>query len=213
MAGPHSITAEANRLRRNHQLSRAGDHYTRAAYWALATAEGIPHRIAIGLPKFHYAALCYRVGGEMGRCRNRSEQAILVTEDARDHLFAEDARDHQFEPEGWQGVAEEFIGDYRTIGDLDRSDEAYDAARAHYESLERELSRSNLIGWADEMGFHESVRFVPRLAKIVGHSIDDERRDEVELTLTGRVRFKREFLSTLVEQAVDRGDLVWEDDP
>lgn len=124
----------AIRLRTDGELVRAGEYYSLAGFARLS--DDVPGRYGIrvsgGVVNLLRAAICYRVGDRMDRCRNRCRMGILVAEDMHDRVFDAEQPENSYD-RARRGVWQEYIGDFRCIGDIGDPDAAYENAIDVYE--------------------------------------------------------------------------------
>jgi hypothetical protein len=110
----------------------AADAYTAAAYEYLGQ-NGIEHKpsVSIGLRYLATAATCIRHQSGVEECRDLCQQGVYISKMAaeRASLLPEEPHPHD---EAEKGVWSEFIGDFRQIGNLPNSGEAYDRAMTMY---------------------------------------------------------------------------------
>lgn len=125
-----SQVVRARSLRNEGRLHQAGDHFTAAAYSDFAKGPPTATWYSGGETNLERAALCYRIYGQAARSENRCRQGILIAEEMID-------RDIPTEPgSDWdrarRAIWHEYIGDFRTIAQLDGSNTAYSRAKSVY---------------------------------------------------------------------------------
>ena len=140
------------------------------------------------------SSLCYKLGDMPDRSRNRCRQGILIAEDAKNHEV-------RHEPE--KGILQEFVGDFRVLGELPNADEAYERATEIYESC------GNPIGWNGEPLFASNMRFLRDMTKASGREPDYDSQEWQEIlntTFTARIEYKRENLEQMIYQIISNPD-------
>lgn len=173
----------------------AANNFTLAAYEILGSSncttaplEDDSTKVGRGLCSLLSSAVCYRRAGVEDRCRNRCHQGILVCEDIEDHVAA-------YAPQ--KGLMNEYIGDYRLIGDLGNHEAAYENARTIYEETD------NHIGWQAEPEFELNMTFFLELAKSADVDIDRTTKASIKAeSLVDRIEFKRDRFPAILETVV-----------
>lgn len=180
------------------EFEEAGDRFTLAMHAILAESEYVTKPFeddslnsARGLRCLLSAALYYRVGENLDRCRNRCKQGILLTEDLRDHVVTHDPQ---------RGLMYEYIGDFRVIGNLEGWRVAYDTASDYYAECR------NPIQWQAEPEFELNISFLLDLAEEGGIAVSRKQKNEISAeSLTKRIAYKRENFPTIVDQFLPSG--------
>ena len=142
------------------------------------------------------AVLCYRLAGNNARAQNHCRQGILVTRD-----LIENERNFGG---SWQspnvGFCHELLGDFRTFGDIDGQQRAYENALDHYRDVE------NALGWQSEPEFEDLVLLFLNLADEVGYDIDAKNSIRYE-SLVKRIQLKRTHYASILETVLQQGRL------
>lgn len=191
-------TDKAQEYRREGRYVNAGEWYTKSAYTDLAY--GLPGKSTGGeLRRLLEAAICYRIGGRLDRCRNRCRMGILRAEDLRDRVLSDPPPEygpHHAERAGW----DESIGDFRIVGQLEGIDEAYEAA----EEIYREAG-DPLVNYVETPHFSLNAVF-KSVAEGSGYD-QDELKDRYEnTTCIEWANFKRDQFPNFVETLVEQGE-------
>lgn len=190
----------AEESRRSGEFTKAGHQYTAAGYEILGHAEYAQEPFergqvdaTYGLISLISATLCYRLAGNLARCRVRKEQGILLAEELRDHVVRYDAQ---------RGVMNEYMGDFELICDAGDWRSAYDEADTFYRIVENE------IGWRAEPEFEMNLGFMLEVASQADYGIDRRTKDDLKTSdLEDRTAFKREHYSDIISKLVaDEGN-------
>lgn len=201
----------ADQYRENEKFEDAGDYYGIAGYHSLASSWARVSRsdeiekgpIADSIVDQQYAATCYRLGENSSRCANRCQQAVLLLADLRDRIFNHDA---------WIGLTYDLEGDFRVIGTLQGSDEAYNKASEYYQKVENNADIDEIIAWTDELGFDSNFRYLLRVLHALGRGIDDEKYTAIgSHSLVERIEYKEMELPSLLDSLEDSGTWNWKD--
>lgn len=175
----------------------AANEYTLAAHAALAEGR-LENRLdtATGIHHLLMACIAYRLAGAEVQVQNRCKQGILLAEDLPNWSF-----DHPVQV----GLAYELVGDFRTIGEFDDANEAYERALDGYgqtDGLEDEM------GWLAEPEFDVTFGFFDRLRDAAGHDIDEETHTAIRArSLAKRIEYKKRHFATIVDTVVTEGTL------
>lgn len=176
-------------LFRFRHLSTDGDDGAENTYLSTQKLAGWERRILRGV-------LCYRISGNLARCRNHCEQGILIAEDLHDN-----ERDFGGNwQEAHMGLCHELIGDLRLYGALGDHQAAYDEARGVYETID------NHLGWQAEDEFHALISPLLTFAAAISHEIDFETENTIKNeSLLERIDYKKEHYEDIIEQVVENG--------
>lgn len=177
---------EAHGLIDEGEFEEAGNLYTQASYQALSTGSvtsGDDHQIGAGLDALLRAALCYERAGSHERCRNRSEQGILVATDLQNAVLTDERR---------IAVLQEFVADFHGLGGLNGVKGAYQKALDDYEDA----------GIDYTIEYHSS----PTADRIIGFTkylvqwAENGPDEDVELVydFAGRVKYKRREIEGII---------------
>ena len=202
----HEVLDEAGDLRRSGAPVAAGNHYTAAAHiYAGGVTEHTfpePDLTRSALSTLCRAATCYRIAGDDFRVQNRCDIGVLLAEDYLEYIETEYMGNEDIEPYWFAeirvGAWHEFIGDLRTIAERDDADEAYEQAKAIYESVgegEAEFC----------MGEQEHTRlaaFFRKVREAVGSDISTASIEYQPLgpTFVDWIEYKRELLPELLDE-------------
>lgn len=204
---------KAHDFRKNHDYLQAGEYYSIAGHaylaesWDLIRAKDVGFLRKGGLLKAYvwqeYAATCYKLSEAQSRAENRAKQGILGLEDVRNNMIEHPA---------WIGLSWELEGDLQVIANLSGVDEAYETALTYFREVELSCNESEILSWCTEPGFNETSLYVTELAVGVGIDLElsDLRLKDEQPSLIKRLEYKRERLSTLLEQLEDQGEWRWE---
>lgn len=195
--GHRDLREEADELRSEREFAEAGDKYTLAAYGILKESglkSGYNPEFSEGLYLLLNSALAYRLDGNLERCRNRCRVGILIAEDAKEFIFEK----HSAE----KGLYNEYVGDFRLVGDTGDYDEAYGEAREFYEDVQ------NPLAWQAEWTFEINFVFLQSLADSVGQEIEDYEKVHTE-SLIARIEYKREHFPGIVDEVLEQGYWDW----
>lgn len=216
----HEFSDAARESRAEGNLEEAAGYYCASAYaefsrmWRLPGAnpersepDGLSHVAAgRGVERLLLAALCYRLAGELDRCRNRCRQGELVVTDLLNH----DPSWQAAENHAPAGLANELIGDFRLFGDLGGHETAYDTAREHYEQVDHPKWPDERH-WQDESEFTSAIAVLVELADSAGYGISEETIAQIrDYSLLDRIDFKRDHYERIVEAVLKDGN--WESD-
>lgn len=109
----------------------AGDYHSQAAFERAGMGTFLYPSSGFELRRLLEASTCYRVAGATSWCRNRAQMGALLAEELAERAFALPEPPHAFE-RAERGVWYEYIGDFRTVGDLDDPEAAYERAKETY---------------------------------------------------------------------------------
>ena len=179
----------------------AGVHFTFAAYEGLGARgpkAGIEGWAALELMDLLRAGICFRVASDDERAANRSQQAIAIAEDYRNHIYECDMQ---------VAMLYEMIGDFRVVGGLDGHESEYD--HAHDIFLTGECDSP--LGWESEpisdaatYGFlwaADNAGVDLKRADITGENPNNRE------WLAHRPTVKRARFPTIIARLVERGEL------
>lgn len=199
---------KAARLRAAGQIREAANYYVSSAFGYLMKfrhLDGGDHRLSP--TKFGYftsvlllGALCHRISGNPERARHYSSVGIEVVADIRDNETMYDT-----DVEAPTGLCQEFIGDFRLVGQLDCWKDAYRTAADHYSTVD------NHRQWAAEPEFEQPMITLIELAEGVDYDLTDDTKGRIRYTsLEARIRFKHDHYEEIIQRVVDEGN--WESD-
>jgi len=188
----------AEELREQGEFSKAGHHYTAAAYLRLGkgkyAADCLNNNmvdVSIGFRNLFAAALCYRLADQLERSQIRCQQGISLAEEMREYVF-----DYEMQ----KGVMYEYIGDFRLIGNLDNWKEAYTKAAHYYDGCE------NIIGWTAECEFDQNITFALGLARSVDYGIGRREKEQLKYeSLRMRIDFKKNDYPEIIDNLISSG--------
>jgi len=200
----------ARNLRAAGKTKTAADYYTSSAYGYLMRyrrlGEGevgsiYRHRYGYFVKNILLGAICYRISGEESRSRNNCEIGIRVTEDMRDH----EQSFHGRNPEPTTGFCYEMIGDFRTVGQIESSDQAYQEAKKCYKTVK------NQHQWSAEPEFELQILVLLELADSSGYEIADDVRASIHhQSLESRIQFKSDHFEAIINAVIQQGN--WQSD-
>ena len=186
--------AEAARAAEN--VEEAGRLYTLACYESLGACDyDEPAEITSGAPLglgvycLQQAAIACRVAGNDRRSRNRARQGVLIAEEHRDDVFVDPAL---------EGLAEEWIGDFRTIAAESDADAAYERALDRYDSVD------GAGGWLAEPIFEWSLESFFDVADAAGRPVSVERQADMRVSFADRVEWKRALFGDVLNEVTGR---------
>lgn len=188
----------AKQYRQDREYSEAANSYTLAVHERFADCEYVREpferaapTVAFGLYSQLAAGICYRIVGEETRCMNRCRQGILLCEELRDHVVSYEAQ---------KGVMDEYIGDFKTIGNFGTPADDYQAARKRYEGV------TNPIQWQAEPEFEMNLTFMLDLLDATGKSLERQHKREITAeSLMTRIEYKMDEFDEIVETIVASG--------
>lgn len=190
----YTMYGKGTQLEKDGKFEAAGDAYTEESHLALShnsLSEPKDGLLGAALHDLLEAALCYRRAGNMDRCQNRCQQGVLIAEDFQSYVVDGTER---------RGLLSEFIGDFKTLGELTGGSEAYtDAIQAYVDA-----DIAYTIEW-------DSNKLADINLEFFQHTLsrsDIKEPDDVELPydFKGRVEYKREMLDTIISDLVDKDD-------
>lgn len=191
-ARKHKETAK--KLRGNSEFAEAGDYYTVAGYEYLGG--DIPGFPATDVSHAEFllllASVCYRLAGLTGRCRNRCKQGILIAEDMNSRHLPVPEDEYWYE-RARRGVWYEFIGDFRMVGELGGSQDAYEKAKQIYRQ-----GKNPETGSAERENM-ELIYFYKQVAS-PEESVKDWDEIELRFSFTEWVDFKADSLQAELEE-------------
>jgi len=191
---------EADGYRRNGEWIDAGDYYSSAGY---AYMGELPPKILTNgsdLRNFMYAALCYRIGGEMRRCKTRCRMAILRAEETK-RLVLKREKIELNRDLARLGKWSECIGDLRVVGELGREEEAYQEAEKKYRE-----DNDPRVDEGFEKPHNQVENYLYDIAYAAGYDMEkyNERYGAWEQTYSSWLDFKREHLPKFVDEIANK---------
>lgn len=196
----------AHEYREKGRLNDAGDYFTLAAYEYLGECPLTSGR-TISHAEYYLlqSAVCYRIDENWNRCENRCHQGILIAEDVLESVKRAD-KPENFYDRARRGALYEYIGDFRTVGELGEAREAYDNASQIYQN-----AGDPNTGYSEQEHMW-LMEFFDLVASAVNDGLDDKWRSLLsDTTFSEWVEYKRERLPTLLDALDERGEWVWED--
>lgn len=185
----HEWAERADQYREEGDLATAGDNYTTSGYAHLS--EGLPTRycshVSWALYRLLVAGVCFRMAEEVERCQNRCKQGVLIAEDTGKRVKELDSASNAYD-QARRGAWQEFIGDFRLVGDIDGANEAYDLAKDWYEHAG---DPSSGLSEQEHMRLHDFFRNV---ALSRGHDAEEWEHVETSASLTTWVDYKTKHL-------------------
>lgn len=190
----------------------AGDEYTRAAWHVLAEPRAGKNPFAaddrgvvgVGLGLFVTGAVAYRVAGDAERARHRGVEGVAVARDLQTALSHPAQR----------ACLDEFVADFRVVGDLDGAAAAYEDAASAYEAaseaIEEPRARSTTPLFEAATAPFQQVARGPANGEIAVtwedlHGDDPARPGEF---LAARPGYKAQRFPGLVERVAEDGRLA-----
>ena len=164
----------------------AGDFYTQSSYSRLshnAIRDDNDRQVGGGLHSLLRAAINYRRGDHMERCRNRCEQGLLISRDLEQNVISDSKR---------LAVLQEFIADFHAVGGIDGMDEAYQEALKRLDDADLEYTIS----------FHSSnlsdniISFTLFLFQWAEENVEEHL--ETQYDFAGRVEYKRTHMDEIL---------------
>lgn len=192
---------QADEYRTQGQFVDAGEYYTAAAYEYFG--DGPP-----GFPAIHachgeymllLASTCYRFGGRDERCVNRCRQGILVAEDMLERQLPPPAEENNYDT-ARRGSWYEYIGDFRTLANLDGAGDAYESAKAIYRMAENPPTAYSEQEHIWLMEFFETITQTTAKDDATWANI----RSSFDTPLTDWVDYKAERLPGALDALLDR---------
>lgn len=184
---------QADEHRSQSEFETAGDYYSWAGFEGLGESElsregAGQFAVSDAIGCMQRAALCYRLADDLERCQLRCRQGIVVAEELRKCVFDED-------PE--KGLADEYEGDFRVIGDLPGYEDAYMSAGRHYESVPYNS------GWEGETEFVTNYELFDELIQATDHEVPAYL--DLEFGFPQRIAYKNAEFPTIVQELLDQG--------
>lgn len=200
MTGEYNIDyrQEADGRRLDRDFEAAGDNYTVAAYKELEESEyAVWRQLGSGLAELAHAAICYKLSEAPGRCKNRCQQGLLIAEDLEENVA---------EAEPQKGLMYELAGDFKLIGDIGQYSQEYERAEQIYARYE-----SDSLRWQAESEFEVGIAPFIRVVQSVDHTIERYSRVRSSSLLV-RINYKSDHFPELLEELIESGKWVWEDE-
>lgn len=225
---PREYAEAAREFRRSGDLILAGGYYTASSHarfarsWSFLTddlkndprEEISPSEIGYGVESLLAAALCYRLAGEMDRCRTRCEQGIRLIDDINENEpgWFEGMGLDEGKSNARSGLAHELIGDFRLYGDLGGHEEEYATARREYETVRAEYPvEAPETVWQAEPEFAPTVSILIELARSTDYGLDEETATQIrDRSLVDRIEYKSDHYEAIIEEVLADGN--WESD-
>lgn len=186
---------KAIELRNDEKLIDAGEQFTLTAYQYLGQSSFSPPygHTAWGLYALLMAGTCYIIGGEESRCKNRCRQGILIAEDIKHRVLAEPVPENIYD-HARRGAWDEYIGDFRVLGQLEEADEAYDAAVEIY-----------LDAGDPDTGFSEQEhmrlrQYFTEVAGATGYNSGELNRLRTSISFSAWIAYKREYFPDILDR-------------
>lgn len=177
------------------EYDEAAESYTAAAYEYFG-ANGLTHSstVARGLRNLIVGAACLRYQKRIDQCQNRCWQGVYLSEAVAEKAMALPRASNAYD-QSVRGVWFEFAADFRAVGDLPDSTEAYDRAEEVY----RDAGDPKTAAFEQ---YHLSVAVLPKLLFRGTDADTDELEDVLYVgpTLTDWIDFKRRRLPNVLER-------------
>lgn len=174
----------------------AGDYHSQAAFELAGHGTFVHGSDGSELRRLLEASTCYRVAGQEAWCRNRAQIGALFADELAERAFARPEPPHAFE-RAQRGVWHEYVGDFRTVGDLGDADAAYERAKETYRAWDEHGTGGAEQPQMAIMGYFESV------AIAAGADMDEVYEDTRNQSFADWVEYKQErlpeYLNTIVE--------------
>lgn len=177
------------------EFVKAGDYYTLAGFEALGagkfTVAPFEHgesNTARGLRSLLEATVCYRTVNDKKRAQSHARQGISICRDIQEYVVKYDVQ---------KALMNEYVGDFRLIGNLDGFTDAYKEAGKTYRSVE------NPIGWQAEPSFELNISFFLSLCQATNHDISNSQKALITAeSLTERIKYKQKHYPDIIERVV-----------
>jgi hypothetical protein len=193
------------------EYATAGDEYTRAGWRVLA--EPRPNQspfeadergwVGEGLRYLTAAAVAYRVAGADARATRRAVEGVAIARDLETALESPVQR----------ACLQEFVADFRAVGDTGDVDAAYREAIDAYQSL---ADVESVRRWATSPLFEAAAATIRQVARTLANgeiAIDWEDLHGSDASNPGaflaeRARFKRQRFRSLLARVIEEGWLA-----
>lgn len=203
---PRKYVEYAKVCRERGQYEAAANYYTAAAHGRFLNFRRSPDIVeggarpesdigsfGLGIRELLSAILCYRLGDNPKRARNRCQIGKLLIDDAR--KFETD-----FNDVARQGWCHEAMGDLAVFGNLNLEEGAYQTAKELYKDVDDPL------GWLAEDEFEFLIQPLFSLADSVGYDLTKSTQTQIRRrSLVERVRFKEDHYSEIIARVINIG--------
>lgn len=192
---------KARDARQRGEYLEAANSFTVAAHERLGSCEYVQKPFERAAPNVSFAlysllaaGVCYRLESEFERCENRCRHGVLYCEELRDRVVSYDAQ---------QGIMDEYIGDFQTVGEFGAPTDSYSSALARYEEI------SNPIQWQAEPEFELNMTFLLDLSDSTNETIDRATKRKITTeSLLDRIEYKISNFAEIVSRVAEQGE--WE---
>lgn len=195
------LEEKAEEKRTSGEYVVAGDYYSQAAFERAGVGTFVHGSSGSELHRFLDACTCYRVGGADEWCTNRARMGEVLAEELAARAIARPEEPHAFD-QAMRSVWYEFVGDFRMIGGLGRSDWAYDQANETY------LGAGDPLTSAAEGPIRALMGFFYSVATAAGADMDEVYESTRELPFSEIAEYKRERLPEHLETVVESGSYL-----
>lgn len=194
------------------EYEHAGDEYTRAAWYCLASPgeDRTPFEaddrgtVGRGMESLAAAVAAYRVAGRDNRGTHRAVEGVAVARDLATVL------DHPVQ----EACLSEFVADFRVLGGLDGAGDAYTDAAAAYEDAAPEVENSQR--WATTPLFEAAAGPIKQLARTTADGEIAVTWDDLHGSdptdpgayLASRARYKRRRFPGILASVIEAGRLA-----
>lgn len=182
----------------------AADWFTTGAYYYLSREPfwDRPHDVFCHCRGLSRAAICYRLGDEPERARDRAEQGRLLVEEAIERL-----PEHFDSPllPMYRGNLHEYLGDLQVYSGQSDDPSAYQRAINQYETATDVVDRDSifLIDYEEQNDY--SIQVFNEVVRVTDASVDEVYEFDDEMTHTEWVEYKQRHLPGLVDELLDLG--------
>jgi hypothetical protein len=194
------------------EYERAGDEYTRAAWHRLAAPrdDQSPFEadekgwVGAGLQFVCVAGIAYRVAGRDARATRRGVEGVAVAKDLKQGLDQPVQR----------ACLDEFVADFRAVGDMSGVAEAYEDAESAYEAAGDSVDSPQAVGTTPL--FDAAAGPIKQVARsldngeiaIKWEDLHGSDPADAGAFLAHRASYKRRRFPSLVERVVESGYLA-----
>lgn len=176
----------------------AGDYYSRAAFERTGRGAFLHFSTGFELRRFLEACTCYRVGGADQWCENRARMGALLAKELGERVFSNPEPEHAFD-RAQRGVWYEYVGDFRTVGQFDDSEAAYERTKETYRDA------GDPRTGAAEQPQGAIMAYFYTVADAAGADMDEVYETTKHQPFSEWVEYKQKRLPGLLETLVENG--------
>lgn len=193
-ASQHRTQAEEKR--EQGEYVTAGHYYSQAAFEIAGVGAFINTSDGTELRRLLEACTCYRIGGADQWCRNRARLGELLAEEWAQRVFTKPEPSYDFD-RAERGVWYEYIGDFRTVGQLGDPDPMYARAKEIYRDAGDPMA--NLA----ETPQKANISYFNSLARAAGKDMEEVYSITKNGTFSEWVEYKQKHLVGILETIIE----------